>query len=80
MKLPIELIPGTNPPRFRWQQLVDTPVGRKLVESEGVLPPSIEDAVVALVKMVEHLAAENTKLKQGISLQEKQVAMKKTDK
>lgn len=48
VKLPIELIPNSRPPRFRWTQLVGTPVGPKLVHHEGSVPPELEIALVAL--------------------------------
>ncbi len=57
MKLPIDVVPGTNPPKFRWGQSVNTPSGKRMVEYEGPLPPSVEEAVVELVKSTGRLQA-----------------------
>ena len=63
MELPIDVLPRTNPPRFRWEQVVDTPNGRYTVEQEGALPSSVEVAVQRLVNMAKELMAENAGLK-----------------
>lgn len=58
MNLPIDLIPNTSPPRFRWRQVINTPVGKKTVEHEGLLLPSVEGAVEALVMIAKQLEKE----------------------
>jgi hypothetical protein len=60
--LPITVIRDTAPPKFRWTQLVDSPVGKRTVEHEGELPPSVEGAVRALIALAGNLAAENERL------------------
>lgn len=63
MNLPIDVIPNSNPPRFRWTQLMDTAVGRRLVDLEGTLPPNVEGAVVALIRMARTQAEEIEQLR-----------------
>ena len=58
MNLPIDVIPNTVPPRFKWRQIIDTPVGKRTQEHEGVLPPSMEQAVLALVNIAKQLSKE----------------------
>ena len=58
MNLPIDLIPNTTPPRFRWRQVIDTPIGKKTIEHEGLLPPSVESAVAALVGITKQQVIE----------------------
>lgn len=58
MTLPINLIPNTQPPRFRWKQVVSTPSGNRTVDHEGTLPPTVEGAVVELIKLAHHQARE----------------------
>lgn len=63
MNLPIDLVPGSSPPKFRWRQTIDTLAGRTVVEHDGMLPPSVEDAVAALIKITKRLAAECEELR-----------------
>ena len=68
-ELPIDVIPG--PPgsgarRFRWEQAVDTPIGRKIVQSEGCLPPSVESNVHELIWLYKKQCREVTKLQAEI--------------
>ena len=67
MDLPIDVIPGTTPPRFRWKQVVETMDGRQMVDHEGTLPPSVEGAAANLIAMVKALFAENKELWKRIS-------------
>lgn len=53
-RLPIEVVPGSRPPKFRWRQRVTTPGGVQWVEHEGVLPATLEDALVLLVDIARH--------------------------
>lgn len=68
MNLPIDIIENSNPPRFRWRQLVSTPSGYQTVEHEGGLPPSVEAAVTMLITMVKQQARSIDDLKQSRSL------------
>ena len=63
IRLPIDVVPGTQPPRFRWKQVVDTPAGRVAQEQEGLLPPSIERAVERLVTVAKQLWVDNVQLR-----------------
>ncbi len=58
MNLPIELIPCSLPPRFRWRQLVDTPNGQRTIDHEGQMPVTIEGAVVSLIDVAKQQAQE----------------------
>lgn len=51
MKLPIDLIPNSHPPRFRWVQVVRTLGISTAVTHTGTLPTNVEDAVAKLVMM-----------------------------
>ena len=62
MNLPIDVIGSSSPPRFRWRQVVETPVGKRTQEYDGVLPPNLESAVEALVMIAKQLDKENTAL------------------
>ena len=61
--LPMEIVPGTNPPVFRWRQSVGTPFGTQVVDHEGTLPPNIEVAVQRLVGIAKQLVMENAGLR-----------------
>lgn len=61
--LPINTVPNTRPPRFKWRQMLTTPDGPRAVEGEGTLPPSIEGAVKELISMAKQLIAENADLR-----------------
>lgn len=63
VRLPIEIVPGTNPPVFVWKQLVDTPAGRQVVNHRGSLPPTIELAVTRLVGVAKQLLMDNATLR-----------------
>lgn len=64
MDLPIDLVStSVTPPHFRWRQVVDTPVGMRVIDHEGLLPPNIEGAVFALVGIAKQLSTENEALK-----------------
>ncbi len=56
MDLPIDVVPGTDPPRFRWKQAISTPVGDHVAHNEGPLPPPVERAVAALIALAKSLA------------------------
>lgn len=68
-KLPIDVVPNTRPPQFRWQQTVGTPIGPKVVDHEGALPPSIEDAVKTLIDITNRQVQEIGRLQQEIAVQ-----------
>ena len=67
MNLPIDVVPGTSPPRFRWRQEDSTPVGDKVVEHEGSLPPAIEAAVARLVEVARQLLADKAGLQKTVN-------------
>lgn len=62
MKLPIDVVPSSRPPQFRWQSRVGTPLGLRTVDHEGSLPASVEGAVADLVALARWLVEERDKL------------------
>lgn len=63
MDLPIEHIHGTNPPRFRWRQILP---GGSVVRQTGSLPPNLEGAVLDLIKIAEDRLEEMIKLRKQV--------------
>lgn len=61
-ELPLDVVPGTYPPRFAWKQRVDTPSGTTLIQNEGTLPASVEEAAFELVTLAKALAVKCDKL------------------
>lgn len=47
--LPITLVPNTDPPRFRWRQVVSHLGGTATVDHEGTMPPTIEVALALTI-------------------------------
>lgn len=66
MQLPIDVIPNSNPPRFKWSQVVETINGRQVVECEGGLPSSVEKSVADLIAMTKTLKEENRQLQERL--------------
>lgn len=66
MDLPIDLIPNTHPPRFRWKHTVVTPIGQKTVECTGIMLPGVEESLITLITMAKKQAGEIAVLKQQI--------------
>jgi hypothetical protein len=62
IRLPIDVVPNTDPPRFRWRQLVGGFSGPQSLDHEGALPLTVEQAVLKLVQMNKRLLRENTSL------------------
>lgn len=58
VNLPIDVIPGSSPPRFRWRQLVDTIGGSRYVDMEGALAVGAEKAVAILIDVTKRLMIE----------------------
>ena len=65
MNLPIDVIPNTNPPRFRWRQRVTLPVPHTTV-CEGQLPHAVEEAVLTLIILAKQQAREIETLKKRV--------------
>ncbi len=63
IRLPIDVMVGTNPPVFRWTQLVDSVNGKQVVEYMESLPPTVEVAVQRLVSIAKQLLMENVALR-----------------
>lgn len=58
-KLPIDVVPETSPPKFKWLG----PNGR--TPMEGSLPSSVEGAVLALIKYARWLEARLEAAREG---------------
>lgn len=58
--LPIDVVPGTDPPLFRWRHTVSTPAGPRTVDCGGPLPPSVEGAVRELIGRARQLQVFKT--------------------
>ena len=69
IKLPIDVVLGSSPPRFVWRQVVGTMGGdgHKIVEQEGCLPPSVEGAVKELVMLSKRLSGQVSALKAEVA-------------
>lgn len=65
-RLPIDVVLGTDPPRFQWQQTVNTMYETVTQDCEGRLPPSVECAVADLIYIAKQLSVENAALKKRL--------------
>jgi hypothetical protein len=63
VRLPIDVVAGTDPPIFRWRQTVDTPSGRQVVDHEGSLGVVVEVAVVRIISIAKQLLHDNAVLR-----------------
>ena len=63
VRLPIDVVLGTDPPIFKWKQLVDTPSGKQVVEHQQAIPATIEVAVSRMVAIVKQLLHDNAVLR-----------------
>ena len=73
MNLPIELISNSSPPRFRWRQTLQTPIGTRTVDHEGTLPPTVETAVEFLIALAKQQAQEIIGLQKRVETAEKRL-------
>lgn len=64
--IPIEVVPNTNPPRFRWRQTLSTPNGIMTLDHEGSLPPTVENVVVELISLARQQAQEIVGLRRNL--------------
>ena len=62
MELPINVVPGRNPPVFRWHQTLDTPAGKRIVEHESGVPVALEVVLVQLIGITKQLMYDNAAL------------------
>ena len=66
MNLPIDVIPNSRPQKFRWRQVIDTPIGKKVIDHEGEVIPSVETALMDLIGITKQLELENARLKEQV--------------
>lgn len=71
--LPIDVIPGSSPPRFRWRHKVATPIGEKAIECTGLMLPSIEASLCTLVAIAKERAARIAVLTASVKSQAEQI-------
>lgn len=63
VKLPIEVIPNTVPPKFRWRQIVEGFNGERHVQiCEGALPAGVDIAVQTIIGVANQLLSERAGL------------------
>ena len=62
IKLPIDCAMTRNGLEFTWQQVVDTPVGKHVVDHKAALPATVERAVERLITVVKQLLCDNAAL------------------
>lgn len=62
-QLPINMVPNTDPPVFRWRHTVSTISGVTTQECEGQLPPSVEGAVKTLIGIAKQALMDNAGLR-----------------
>lgn len=63
MNLPIDIVPNTNPPKFKWRNAVHTMNGTATQDCEGMLPPSCERAVEDLISVTKQALKDNAMLR-----------------
>ncbi len=68
MNLPIDVIPNSKPPRFRWKQAVSTPNGTKIIEYEGSVMLTIEQPLLELLALVRQQHLDNVELRKKLEL------------
>lgn len=66
MDLQIDVVPGSNPPKFRWRQVVEFQGQRRYIQHEGNLPPSVEVAVVSLINLAKQQDGEIKALRKQV--------------
>lgn len=63
-QLPIDVVPGSHPPRFVWQQPVEGPDGAtRMMQFDGNLPVNIERAVLKLITVTKETMRDNAMLR-----------------
>ncbi len=74
--LPIDVVPGTNPPRFRWRTTVSTmdSAGHRVQDCEGALPSSVEVAVAKLVEVAKEALKDNAMLRGQVTVMTERIA------
>ena len=60
--LPIDIVPGYNPPVFKLKQVVDTLNGKQVREHQDAMPVTIEVAMTRLISVTKQLLMENASL------------------
>ena len=73
VRLPIDVVPGTDPPIFKWWQVVDTVVGRDVIKHESMLPPTVEVAVERIISVAKQSLMENVFLKGQVAALQKRI-------
>lgn len=76
LKLPIDVVPGTVPPRFIWYYY---PTAMMPVKCEGIMIVSIESAMLEMISICKNQHKEIAALKDQLAARERQeiVAMEK---
>lgn len=69
MNLPIDVVPGSRPLKFKWRNTMDSLVGMRSVDYEGALPANVEVAIKELVDITKRLITDNENLKKQVAAQ-----------
>lgn len=80
VELPIERVPNTSPPRFRWRQHVEALGGARMVEHEGTVPPTLESALIQLIVLAKQQARDIDNLQRMAEELTRQVAEHTADR
>lgn len=57
--LPIDVVPNTAPPQFRWSQVLDGFGGKQTLQHVGSVYPSMESALIEVVAMAKRSFEES---------------------
>lgn len=65
-QLPVELVPGTFPRRFRWKCRTDSLEGMRVQNCEGIVTPSMEQALADLIALCRGQALQIERLQKDL--------------
>ena len=66
LQLPIDVVPGSVPPKFNWRKKVDHLGTTSVIECSGSLSPSVEGAVVELIATAREALTVNERLARDV--------------
>lgn len=67
MRLPIDVVAGSRPLRFKWIQRVDSVGGVRTVDYEGTLVPSVEWSICELITLCKQQAQQIKELQRIVN-------------
>ncbi len=66
MKLPIQIVPNTDPPKFKCKQTVESLIGLTEIDHVGVVPVWLEKALIDLIALTTKQDKEIEALKKKL--------------